>query len=303
MNIKEQIEHEDHKGLVLVKKTSDPDLFVLKYKAEVFLNSSWTPFLRECRGLVVDSDYNIVQYAFTKIYNFRKETGAPSWEDDVEVDVVRKVNGFMVAMGNHKGRLLISTTGSIDSDFVKLARSHVTPELEKFILENDAEGNHTFMFECCDPSDPHIVDEEPGLYFLGLRENKFGSKIHYNPQHEVWQSLGVKTIPVEHMTVGEVKEALKTCRHEGYVMYRETGDWLEGTDEQEASKWKSPYYLVKKLFMRGNIEKLLAKDIKQTIDEEYYDLVNEIEKNREEFSSMEEADRKVWIEKFLGEVK
>lgn len=292
-NIAKEIE--DHKGLVLVKKTSNPDLFVLKYHSRVFWEAAWTPFLRECRGLIVDKDHNLVQYPFTKIYNFRKEADAPEWEDCVEVDVVRKVNGFMVAIGNHNGQLLVSTTGSIDSDFVTLARSHVTPELEKFILETD--GSYTFMFECCDPSDPHIVDEEPGLYFLGMRENAFGSKIYYNPHQGIWNSLGVKTIPVEYMTVGEVKEALKTCRHEGYVMYRENGE------VQEASKWKSPYYLIKKLFMRGNIDKLMAKDIKQTIDEEFYELVDAISANRVEFSAMEEADRKVWIEQFLGEVK
>lgn len=293
-NISKEIE--DHKGLVLVKKTSDPDLFVLKYHARCFYDGVWDDFLRECRGLIVDKDYNLVNYSFTKIHNFRKEAGAPEWEDDVEVDVVRKVNGFMVAIGNHNGKLLVSTTGSIDSDFVKLARSHITPELEKFILDTD--GSMTFMFECCDPSDPHIVDEEPGLYFLGLRENVFGSRIHYNPQHAVWNSMGVKTIPVEYMTVGEVKEALKTCRHEGYVMYSESM-----SEVQEASKWKSPYYLIKKLFMRGNIDKLMVKDIKQTIDEEYYELVDAIAANRERFSAMEETERKVWIEIFLGEVK
>lgn len=293
-NIAKEIE--DHKSLVRIRKTSDPDLFVLKYSSRCFYEGIWDDFLRECRGLIVDKDYNLVQYPFTKIFNFRKEAGAPEWEDDIEVDVVRKVNGFMCAIGNHNGKLLVSTTGSIDSDFAVLARSHVTPELERFILNTD--GSMTCMFECCDPSDPHIVDEEPGLYFLGLRENVFGSRIHYNPQHEVWHSLGVKTIPVEYMTVGEVKEALKTCRHEGYVMYSE-----RMTEVQEASKWKSPYYLIKKLFMRGNIDRLMANDIKQTIDEEYYPLCDAIAADRERFSALDEADRKVWIEQFLGEVK
>lgn len=292
-NIKQEIT--ENREMLSVKSTSEPDLFVLKYKSKIFYEGTWTPFLRECRGLIVDSEHNIVNYAFTKIHNFRKEVGAPEWEDNVEVSVVRKVNGFLCAIGNHKGKLLVSTTGSIDSDFVKLARSYVTPELEQFILETD--GTFTFMFECCDPSDPHIIDEEPGLYFLGCRENKFGSRIHYNPNHTVWQSLGVKTLPVERMTVGEVKEALKTCRHEGYVMY------CEGKFGQEATKWKSPYYLIKKLFMRGNIDKLIAKNIKKTIDEEYFPLCDAIKANREEFSAMKEAERKAWIERFLGEVK
>lgn len=294
MNIKEQIEQQ--KGLVLVKNTSDPNLFVLKYHSRVFYEDKWDDFLRECRGLIIDSDYNIVTYPFTKIHNFRKEEGAPEWEDDVEVDVVQKINGFMVAMTVHNGELLVSTTGSIDSDFAKLARSHVSRELEKFLVENPDVSNYTFMFECCDPSDPHIIDEEPGLYFLGCRENVFGSEIYYNPQHQVWNEMGVKTIPVRTMTVGEVKEELKTCRHEGYVMYLSDP---EMDDAQEATKWKSPYYLTKKLFMRGNIDKLLAKNIKQGIDEEYYPLVDAIKENRDAFSMMSEAERKVWIEEFL----
>jgi hypothetical protein len=289
MNYEE--EYNRHRNDVIRKETSLPGVYVLKYKRHVFFEGTWDPFLRECRGLIVDKDNNLVQYPFTKIHNFRKEADAPEWEDDVEVDVVRKVNGFMVAIGNHNGKLLVSTTGSIDSDFVTLARSHVSWELENFILRTD--GSYTFMFECCDPSDPHIVDEEPGLYFLGLRENKFGSEICYNPNHAVWNSLGVKTIPVEYMTVGEVKEALKTCRHEGYVMYRENGE------VQEASKWKSPYYLIKKLFMRGNIDKLMAKNIKQTIDEEYYPLLSHIKTHRESFTEMSERDRKSFIENFL----
>lgn len=299
MNVSTLIEQ--NKDLLRIKVHEDVGVKILKYRSIVFYDGLWNDFLKECRGLVLDMNNNIVSYSFTKIYNFRKETGAPEWEDDLEVDVVRKINGFMVAIGNYKGTLLVSTTGSIDSDFVTLARKHVTPELEKFILETD--GSFTFMFECCDPSDPHIIDEEPGLYFLGCRENKFGSRIHYNPNHEVWDSLGVRTVPVERMTVGEVKEALKICRHEGYVMYSETPNCDTGNWTQEATKWKSPYYLIKKLFMRGNIEKLLARDIKETIDEEYYGLVDAISANRDEFSAMEEADRKVWIEQFLGEMK
>ena len=294
MNVSALIDQ--NKDLLRIKVYEDLGVKILKYRPIVFYDGMWNDFLRECRGLVLDMENNIVSYSFTKIHNFRKEADAPEWEDDVEVDVVRKVNGFMVAIGNHNDKLLVSTTGSIDSDFAVLARSHVTPELEQFILNTD--GSMTFMFECCDPKDPHIVDEEPGLYFLGLRENVFGSRIHYNPQHEVWHSLGVKTIPVEYMTVGEVKEALKTCRHEGYVMYSE-----RMTEVQEASKWKSPYYLIKKLFMRGNIDRLMAKDIKQTIDEEYYPLCDAIAADPDVFAALDEADRKVWIEQFLGEVK
>ena len=299
-NIKEELEA--HRKLVIVKDTSNPDLGlrVLKYRSTVFYNDAWDDFLRECRGLVIDKDYNLVSYPFTKIHNFRRESGAPEWENDKEVSVVRKVNGFMVACSTYNGELVVSTTGSIDSEFVNLARKHITPKLENFInnVINAKLGdipNITVMFECVDESDPHIIQEEPGLYFLGMRNNVFGSHIQFNPNHAYWNNLGVHTLPVEYKTIGEVEADMKTCQHEGFVMY--------DTDEngvQTATKWKSPHYLIKKLFMRGNIDKLFAKDIKQTIDEEYYGLVDEIELHREKFTALSEMERRAWIEEFLS---
>ena len=191
----------------------------------------------------------------------------------------------------------MSTTGSIDSDFAKLARSYVSKELESLI--NDELSGMTCIFECCDPTDPHIIEETSGLYFLGMRKNEIGSKIAYNVEdHKFWSDLGVHTIVTEQKTVGEVMHGLKQCRHEGYVMYRDLVD-ADGNSYQESSKCKSPHYLVKKLFMRGDTDKLLGRNIKQTIAEEYFPLVDYIAANREEFVELSEQSRRKFIEAFL----
>lgn len=287
MNIRE--EYEKNKDLVQLKETSNPDLFVLKYRKKVFFKGLWNDFLRECRGLVVDKEFNIISYPFTKIHNFRVEADAPVLSDDTIVDYVRKVNGFMVAMTAHKDEVLISTTGSIDSDFVSLARKYVTKELTEYIL---SEPIFTFMFECCDPSDPHIVHEQAGLYRLGAREKKFNSIIVYGLMHKVWATLGVHTIPVESGTVGEVMSKLKTVTHEGFVLY------AYENNEQIVTKCKSPHYLTKKLFMRGNLEKLLKRDAKQLVDEEYYPLLEYVKDNKE-FAAADELLRRSMIEDFF----
>ena len=295
MNLRE--EYEKNKEFVLLKTTSNPDLFILKYKRSVFYSGKWNDFLRECRGLVVDKDFNVVSYGFTKIHNFRVEPDAPDWTDDTEVSVVRKVNGFMCTVSSYNGELVVSTTGSIDSDFAKLARSYISKELESLIL-NEFSGM-SCIFECCDETDPHIVAEAPGLYFLGMRKNEIGSKIAYHVEdHEFWADLGVRTLITTTKTVGEVMYDLKQCRHEGYVMYRDFVD-QRGNSRQEASKCKSPHYLVKKLFMRGDTNKLLDRNIKRTIPEEYFRLVDHIKVNREEFVELSEQSRRKFIEAFI----
>lgn len=295
MNIRD--EYEKNKDLVQLKETSNPDLFVLKYRKKVFFKNLWNDFLRECRGLIVDKEFNIVAYPFTKIHNFRVEADAPVLTDDTKVDYVRKVNGFMVAMTAYKGEVLISTTGSIDSDFVSLARKYVTKELTECIL---SEPKFTFMFECCDPSDPHIVHEQAGLYLLGAREKKFDSIIVYGLLTEVWATLGVHTIPVERGTVGEVMQKLKTVTHEGFVLYTYENNLLctKGSNKQIVTKCKSPHYLTKKLFMRGNMEKLLKRDAKQLVDEEYYPLLEYVKDNKE-FEEADELLRRSMIEDFF----
>ena len=84
----------------------------------------------------------------------------------------------------------------------------------------------------------------------------------------------------------------KACRHEGFVFY---------TDDGISSKIKSPYYLVKKWVARNpRTDKLMRDDIKQQIDEEYYDLVDHIRENIESYTNLDEQSRLKFVREFLG---
>lgn len=280
----------------LVKKraTSNPALFVLKYQRSVFYDNLWNEYLEECRGTVVDDDFKVISMPFTKIYNFGIEERAPKWSDDEFVAYVRKVNGFMIACTWYNDDLLWSTTGSIDSDFVGYAKEMLEKltdqQQEKFRSLIRSAPDYTFMFECVHPSDPHIIPEEPGLYLLGCREKIFGSEIIYTPIHQEWSLAGIKTIPVEYGKLKDVIEETKKCTHEGFVMYNQ---------DNVASKIKSPYYLCNKLFARGNLERLLNGKAKLILDEEYYGLVDHVQKHRDEFVVMTEQDRLLFTRAFL----
>ena len=45
--------------LVKMRETSNPELFVLKYQRSVFFDNLWDEYLEECRGTVVDKDFNL----------------------------------------------------------------------------------------------------------------------------------------------------------------------------------------------------------------------------------------------------
>ena len=283
----------ENPSLVSMKPAGD-GLFVLKYKKKVFFDNLWNDYLEECRGTIVDEDFNIVQYPFTKIYNYGVEAKSPVLDPSTPVTAYRKVNGFMAAVTWYNDDILISTTGSTDSDYVQYIRNMIGDDMFRYreLLE---QTNYTWLFECCHPSDPHIVPEEAGMYLLGARRKEYGSDID-TAQWSDWMEASARILRCKvpesyRVTVGELIEMSKKVQHEGFVFY---------TDDGISSKIKSPYYLVNKFVARcGNTDKLMRRDIKKNIDEEYYDLVDAIQADIETFSVMNEQERLAWCRKVL----
>jgi len=270
-----------------------PKLKVLKYNNRVFYDSLWNEFLENCRGTVVDENYNVVSRPFTKIYNFRVENESPQLDDDTEVIAYRKVNGFLCNVTTYDGQLLVSTTGSTDSEYVDMAKKMMQlhmPLDEWFAVlsTRDYEG-HTFMFECVHPNDPHIIPETAGIHLLGFRKNSWDSLTLGYQFSEVNKDIAtqLKCHYVEHIstTVGELVAMSKQVKHEGFVAY---------TSDNVSFKIKSPYYLVQKWLARNpKIDKILdlKNDIKKNIDEEYYNLVDYIRSVSNVYVAMSEQER------------
>jgi len=284
--------------LVSMKPVGD-GIFVLKYRKKVFYDNLWNNFLEECRGTIVDSDFNVVSRPFTKVYNYGIEKQAPVLSDDTKVVAYRKVNGFMVAMTWYNNDILVSTTGSTDSEYVTMAKEmmlkHQCLEDWRFAVR-DAVGT-TLLFECVHPNDPHIVVEEPGMYFLGWRDNSWDSVVRGWSSSGVWAeyakyNLSCHSAESYNVTIGELQKMVKECRHEGFVFYTMNG---------VSAKIKSPYYLTSKWVARNpRTDKIMREDFKKSIDEEYYPLIAAIRENITEYTAMDEQARLEWVRKFLG---
>ena len=289
---------EDNPKLVKMNPAGD-GIFVLKYSKRVFYDNLWNEYIAECRGTIVDKDFNVVSRPFTKIYNYGIEKEAPVLDDKTIVTAFRKVNGFMVAVTVYKGELLVSTTGSTDNDYVNYAKEMMVkhaPLADWLMVLNTADtAGMTFMFECVHPSDPHIIVETAGMYLLGYRENSWDSKVGHNPFTIQDLAHMLNCFFAESTTTNMVrlKELAKECRHEGFVAYTEDG---------VSFKIKSPYYLTSKWVARNpRTDKLvdLNKDIKHQIDEEYYPLVDAIRANIVDYTAMDEQTRLAWVRNYL----
>ena len=288
-------------GLVNMKEAGE-GIYVLKYKKRVFYDNLWNEYIAECRGSIVDKDFNLVSYPFTKIYNYGIEKEAPVLADDTKVTAFRKVNGFMAAITWYNGDILVSTTGSTANDYVDYAKemmlSHQSwADWQLAFNCSDMDGM-TFMFECVHPNDPHIVPEKAGMYILGYRENTWRSKVEHNVSvlHDLRDAFNCYMPEYHKVTMAELKVMVKECRHEGFVFY---------TADSVSAKIKSPYYLTSKWVARNpRTDKLvdMNKDIKQNLDEEYYPLVDAIRANIVEYTALDEQARLAWVRNYIETV-
>lgn len=261
--------------------------------------------LLDCRGLVVDSEDNVVIWPFTKIFN-RFENGTDLPADEL-VDAVRKVNGFMASVGVYKGKLVVSTTGSLESDFAIMAKNRIVSECDdiEYFIKWTESAKATFLFEICDPSDPHIVEEEPGAYLIGARIQNLDGTSFMLPEGvldgiaSVTKFKRPEVYPM--IKFSDVVEMSKHCRHEGFVV-RETNYPFN-----LLLKIKSPYYLAKKFLMRGGNKKWdmiwdNPNNAKQIVDEEYYTLLEWLRNNftKVQWAALDSQERRKEIENFFG---
>lgn len=284
------------KNLVRVKDYPEQNLCVIKYQGKVFYDNLWgqDKLLNEARGIVFDTiTGEVVIWPFTKVFNHH-ENGT-KLDPETMVIAPRKVNGFMASISFHNGKAIVATTGTLDSEYVALAEEYLLDRSITSLMPHIG-GINTLLFEICHPKDPHIVDEEFGAYLIGGRNHETGMMFSEQDLDSLAKDTTMKRPEWNRMKFGDLVKLSRTVTHEGFMVRL-----LDGTT---VMKIKSPHYLTKKFLMRMGAKKveLLYNDpqFKQTIDEEYYDLVDYIKENytKETFLGMTDQQRKAGIEAF-----
>ena len=279
----------------LVKEKKYPNgLSVFKYSREVFYKALWNtdPLLLEARGMVLDAEGNKVIWPFTKVFNYN-ENGT-TLDPLTMVVCPRKVNGFMASVTRYRDEILVSTTGTLDSDYVGYAKEMLAPLDLDYVT-----AGYTFLFEIVHPKDPHIIEEEFGAYLIGCRRHATGGMAHELGLDNVASQMGAKRPEVIFGYFKDILDYLKECKHEGYMVR------LEGSEET-VMKLKSPHYLTKKFLMRmgkNKVEYMFneKEEFLKNTDEEFYGVVNHITRffTMEDWKARDDVARRAIIEEFF----
>lgn len=273
-------------------------LSVVKYGRAVFYDNLWNTDSRllDARGIVVDQSGNIVAWPFTKVFNYGENNTLPDL--DQVVQGIEKINGFMLTATNHNGKVLFSSTGSLHSDHVELGKVVVNRHKDDF---NFYPGI-SYIFEICDPTDVHIVDEQPGAYLIGARYLSTGRMMSEIELDLIAHGSGFFRPERETNTVRYFVDKSKTAKHEGFM--------IRDLNDNTLCKIKSTAYLSKKAIIRlGNakIDDLFTKgpeNIKRRIDEEFFGVVDHIcaSFTKETWKELTGEQRKLVIDNYFKEV-
>lgn len=276
---------------------------VLKYKNKVFYNNLWDkhPILKECRGMVLDAENNVVAWPFTKVFNIG-ENGTKFPE--LPFCLVDKKNGFLGVLSIGKeGGLLFSTTGSLESEFVDMWRAMFWDYAQSKILDQDFVDlklhlyniltHTTLMFEVCHPADPHIIKEDHGIYLIGGRSKSTQGMLLETELDIIADIFGWKRPEWCMVYTKEVLDQLLSgCQHEGFMVRDFNGNIV--------AKYKSKNYLRRKLLTRCSEDKIALlynmciKELFEVgLEEEFVQIVTELRYSytAEQWASMSQAER------------
>ncbi len=282
-------------------KSYDNGLTVYKYERCVFYDNLWNldSRLLDARGMVLDSQGRKVIWPFTKVFNrFENGTDLPP---DTKVVCPVKMNGFMASATRYQDEVLISTTGTLDSSYVELARKYLDKHSD-MILGMGIGRRVTFLFEICSPEDPHIIEEQEGAYLIGIRDHVTGEMFPEEGLDHLAETFGVLRPYVIECTFAEIVELNARCEIEGYMVRL-----ADEPGQPIVMKLKSPYYLTTKFLARMGLKKIeqMYKDVnafKHIIDEEFYAVVDYITANfsKETWIEFKEVDRRDIVQGYFA---
>lgn len=227
---------------IMVKLYED-GLYVLNYDQ---INSPKAhPIVMECRGLIIDHDFNVVSRSLDRFFNLGEQPDTQVHLDWSKVECAEKVDGSLIKIYNWKGTWYCSTRGTAFAEssvngfpitFKELVLKALDCTEDQFQSRCDfwLDTNYTYVCEITS-TENRVVTRYEGctLWSLTVRDNITGQFVVDDSIY----SVGAKKIKCH--SFNSVDDCVNTAKHlpdleEGYVVYQ---------DGKPVCKVKSPAYV------------------------------------------------------------
>lgn len=141
-------------GLIYERKHNELDLYIYNYTQKVQYEGLWDDVTTSCRGLVLDSSQNVIARPFKKFFNYEEITDKGIVPFGERIVVMDKLDGSLGIVFNYKGKWIVSTRGSFESEQSIKAKEI----LDKMGFVEWVPPEWTLLFEIIYPENKIVVD-------------------------------------------------------------------------------------------------------------------------------------------------
>lgn len=167
-------------------------LITINYTNLTELENLWElyPSLRNFRGLIIDTEGNIVARPFKKTHKAGVEISLEKL-NIVPEKVFEKANGSMIILYNRDGAWHTATKASFENE----TYTQTADALLKGANLNALLSDHAYLFELILPEDAHIIDYEDKreMVLLNAVHNESGKELNWSEIEKTASMLGLRT--------------------------------------------------------------------------------------------------------------
>jgi RNA ligase len=268
-------------GLLLKQTHPNYDLTIWNYSPKVQYDRLWDNITIQCRGLVTNSNGDIIARPFKKFFNY--EEHMPEEIPNEYFEVYEKMDGSLGILFNYKDEWIIATRGSFTSP-----QSIKGKELLQKYSFDRLHKDYTYLFEIIYKENRIVCDYDfEDLVLLGIIETKTGNEINLRSGDEdirirnMVTNIGFPVVTL-YKTWGEgfdlLQEEIPNDK-EGYVIRFKNGFRMKVKGEE----YKRLHRILTNISNRDIWEYLKDEkpldDILDKVPDEFYDWVKETESN------------------------
>lgn len=299
-------------GLLLKQTHPIYDLTIWNYSPKVQYDELWDDITIQCRGLVTNTNGDIIARPFKKFFNLEQLTSFNIPNEEFEV--YEKMDGSLGILFNYQDEWIMATRGSFTSP-----QSIKGKELLQKYSFDRLHKNYTYLFEIIYKENRIVCDYDfEDLVLLGIVETKTGNEVNLRGGDEdirirnMISNIGFPIVTL-YKTWGEgfdlLQEEIPNDK-EGYVIRFKNGFRMKIKGEE----YKRLHRILTNISNRDIWEYLKEgkplDDILDKVPDEFYDWVKQTESNlKNQFDTIktnvelefkELINKKEFAEKIVG---
>ena len=167
------IEQMVSEGYINVQKHPSEDIYIYNYSKSCAIEGVWNEATLQCRGVIVDKDYNILSRPFDKFFNYEEIEDKSSIHGGA-ARAYEKIDGSLGITYWIGDTPYIATRGSFNSDQAVHATNILHTKYKDCFPLMRSLKDYTFLFEIVYPENRIVVDYKglDDIILLAIKNNE-----------------------------------------------------------------------------------------------------------------------------------